>query len=702
MEKKICMPRVLKNIAYVLFPIFATILVLLIFCLSYPLERESIKAGVDFYDTNTFAEDYANEIFGSLTTVDVLKDNYQTDAYSYYYSHTETVENNEEVNSINYYIDYYGSNVMWLIIDNDTKIAYTNLSYSLDTSTLENIKNKIMANSENWKYQDGNIETTIDKLSNENIEYIDSTLNQEGIETIGNMEQSSEVSNETTEESSIDLTTENARTKNNYTIYTALLDDMEYVDSIYRDRLLYNTLSIVNQNLVFLIPFLIGLIIALVPIIVIGIGRTRKQEGINLNWFDKILIELAALISIFIGCIGAVFTVSIGGASTIVTFTLAISIMAVGLLIMYLACIFFFETLVKRLKTHTFVKTTFAYWLYIKIKGVISDLKITKRFVLFFILFIIANLFTFAIMWSDGFPGVVLTIILYVITFSYLTKRIKSYSKIKDAINELYKGDTDMYLEENELCKEMQETGKELNDIAGGLSNAIDEKLKSERLKTELITNVSHDIKTPLTSIINYVDLLKKEDVQGEKAKEYLDILDSKSQRLKKLTEDLVEASKASSGAIKLNMERLNVNELIKQISGEFEDKFKSHNLQEIITFPESDLYINADSRYMYRVLENMYSNISKYAMEGTRVYTDIAEKDGDVIIQLKNVSKRKLNISVDELMQRFVRGEASRNTEGSGLGLSIARSLTELQQGKFNIYLDGDLFKVTIELNKN
>ena len=145
-------------------------------------------------------------------------------------------------------------------------------------------------------------------------------------------------------------------------------------------------------------------------------------------------------------------------------------------------------------------------------------------------------------------------------------------------------------------------------------------------------------------------------------------------------------------------MEKLNVNELIKQVSGEFEDKFKIHNLQEIITFSEKDVYINADSRYMYRVLENMYSNISKYAMEGTRVYTDILEKDEKISIQIKNVSKQKLNITTDELMQRFVRGEASRNTEGSGLGLSIARSLTELQQGSFNIYLDGDLFKVIIE----
>ena len=252
-----------------------------------------------------------------------------------------------------------------------------------------------------------------------------------------------------------------------------------------------------------------------------------------------------------------------------------------------------------------------------------------------------------------------------------------------------------------EFYAEDKEIAKHINDIAGGLSNAINERLKSERLKTELITNVSHDIKTPLTSIINYIDLLKKENIQGEKANEYLNILDNKSQRLKKLTEDLVEASKASSGSIKLNLEKLNVNELIKQVSGEFEDKFKANNLQEIITLPEKDIFIEADSRYMYRILENMYSNISKYAMEGTRVYVDIEEKDNKVLIQLKNVSSQKLNISADELMQRFVRGEASRNTEGSELGLSIARSLTELQQGKFNIYLDGDLFKVTIEFGQ-
>lgn len=184
----------------------------------------------------------------------------------------------------------------------------------------------------------------------------------------------------------------------------------------------------------------------------------------------------------------------------------------------------------------------------------------------------------------------------------------------------------------------------------------------------------------------------------NEKAKEYLEILDNKSQRLKRLTEDLVEASKATSGNIKLNIESINLKELIKQISGEFEDKFNEKNLELILQMPKEKVNIKADSRYLYRVIENMYTNIIKYALEGSRVYIDIIKKENKVEIHLKNISKAKLNISTEELMQRFVRGDTSRNTEGSGLGLSIAESLTKLQGGNFNIYLDGDLFKVVIE----
>ena len=669
MEKKVCVPRVLKNTAYVLFPIFLTMLILLIFFLTYPLERKSVEERVNYFETTTFAEDYSREIFSAITAINNIKESNGYESYGLYYIREENINGNNNIEKINYYSEYYKTNVVWLIIDNKTKTAYTNLDYSIDTSNIENIQNKIQENATYWTYEDGNIDTSVNKLSSEYIEYIENGFDVENL--------------------------------SDYTIYTSVLNNLEYVDDISMNSILYDVLVLVDQKAAFLIPFLVIIIIALVPVIVLGVGRTAKQDGIKLNWYDKILIELAALIAILIAGIGACFTISVNGVSNLATLVLAITIMAFGLFIIYLACILFFETVVKRLKTHTFLKTTIIYWLYIKIKELLDEVKITKRFILYFIIFIIANLICFAIMWSDGFPGIILSIILYAVVYGLISKRLKSYVKIEKAINDLYQGNTDIELEENEFVKEMKNMASQINDIAGGLSNAIDEKLKSERLKTELITNVSHDIKTPLTSIINYVDLLKKEGMDGEKAKEYLDILDSKSQRLKKLTEDLVEASKASSGAIKLNMEKLNVNELIKQVSGEFEDKFKARKLEEIITFPENALYIKADSRYMYRVLENMYSNISKYAMEGTRVYTDIIEKDGRIIIQLKNVSKQKLNISVDELMQRFVRGEASRNTEGSGLGLSIARSLTELQEGNFNIYLDGDLFKVTIEFNK-
>ena len=669
MEKKVCVPRVLKNTAYVLFPIFLTMLILLIFFLTYPLERKSVEERVNYFETTTFAEDYSREIFSAITAINNIKESNGYESYGLYYIREENINGNNNIEKINYYSEYYKTNVVWLIIDNKTKTAYTNLDYSIDTSNIENIQNKIQENATYWIYKDGNIDTSVNKLSSEYIEYIENGFDVENL--------------------------------SDYTIYTSVLNNLEYVDDISMNSILYDVLVLVDQKAAFLIPFLVILIIALVPVIVLGVGRTAKQDGIKLNWYDKILIELAALIAILIAGIGACFTISVNGVSNLATLVLAITIMAFGFFIIYLACILFFETVVKRLKTHTFIKTTIIYWLYIKIKELLDEVKITKRFILYFIIFIIANLICFAIMWSDGFPGIILSIILYAVVYGLISKRLKSYVKIEKAINDLYQGNTDIELEENEFVKEMKNMASQINDIAGGLSNAIDEKLKSERLKTELITNVSHDIKTPLTSIINYVDLLKKEGMDGEKAKEYLDILDSKSQRLKKLTEDLVEASKASSGAIKLNMEKLNVNELIKQVSGEFEDKFKARKLEEIITFPENALYIKADSRYMYRVLENMYSNISKYAMEGTRVYTDIIEKDGRIVIQLKNVSKQKLNISVDELMQRFVRGEASRNTEGSGLGLSIARSLTELQEGNFNIYLDGDLFKVTIEFNK-
>ena len=214
-----------------------------------------------------------------------------------------------------------------------------------------------------------------------------------------------------------------------------------------------------------------------------------------------------------------------------------------------------------------------------------------------------------------------------------------------------------------------------------------------DSLKTDLITNVSHDIKTPLTSIINYVELLKQENFEDPKIQRYLEVLEAKSQRLKTLTEDVVEASKVSSGNITLEYMNINLVEMIQQTSGEFEEKFKARNLKEVLTLPEQEVIIRVDGRRMWRVLENIYNNAAKYAMEGTRIYADLEVRDLSAVFNLKNVSEQQLNITADELTERFIRGDISRSTEGSGLGLSIAKTLTQMQGGKFDLYVDGDLF---------
>ena len=238
-----------------------------------------------------------------------------------------------------------------------------------------------------------------------------------------------------------------------------------------------------------------------------------------------------------------------------------------------------------------------------------------------------------------------------------------------------------------------------INNIGQGLNRAVDESIKSERMKADLITNVSHDIKTPLTSIINYVDLLKRENITEEPAREYIDILDSKSQRLKMLIEDLVEASRASTGNIVLACTPIDFYELVQQVAGTFSEKYAQRQLSLVMTPPEETLMVYADGRRMFRVLDNVFNNASKYALEGSRVYVDIMYDAQTVCFVMKNISQAPLNISAEELTQRFVRGDESRSTEGSGLGLSIAQSLVELHGGKFNIYLDGDLFKVIISV---
>ena len=244
---------------------------------------------------------------------------------------------------------------------------------------------------------------------------------------------------------------------------------------------------------------------------------------------------------------------------------------------------------------------------------------------------------------------------------------------------------------------ELKRHAENLNSVQAGIQRAVEEKMKSERLKTQLITNVSHDIKTPLTSIVSYVDLLKKEDIPSPEAREYIAVLDRQSHRLKKLTEDLVEASKASSGVLNVDLQPTDVNVLFSQIEGEYQERLAACQLTLVTQPPAPGTVIRADSRLLSRVMDNLVSNICKYALPSTRVYVVSTLSREAVTISFKNVSRDELNISPDELMERFVRGDASRHTEGSGLGISIARSLVQLQGGRFDLAIDADLFRADI-----
>ena len=296
--------------------------------------------------------------------------------------------------------------------------------------------------------------------------------------------------------------------------------------------------------------------------------------------------------------------------------------------------------------------------------------------------------------------GPILSLTIVILYVYYLIKKLAYLSYIMEGTERIKGGDIhyklDIIGDDN-----FSNLAENINNIGEGLDKAIYNQLKSERLKSELITNVSHDLKTPLTSIINYIELIKKEeDIKPEHIKDYVNVLDSKSKRLKVLIEDLFEASKASSGNLELNMEKIDITQLLRQAIGEMEEKLSKANLDLKLRVPEEKTYIMADGKKLYRVLENLLSNISKYSLNNTRVYIDIIEENDKVKLTMKNISSYELNFDPEEIMERFKRADESRNTEGSGLGLAIARDLVNAQGGRFEIDIDGDLFKSVVEFN--
>lgn len=464
------------------------------------------------------------------------------------------------------------------------------------------------------------------------------------------------------------------------------------------------------------IPVLIGggVVLLLSSVLLcLSAGRRKDTENIVCGRQEKIPFE----IFIFLYIIAAVLmAASIHEASQknglYILMLISAAAMAGIMMIMYPALLL---TIAVRIKARIFIKSTLIYKVFRPVKrGILylwRNIHIYGKFLIVYaviiviksILISIATVFEvdslarlspepqlWAVVWtSDIIFGLIIII------------AIINMNRLKKGAEEISGGNTEYKIDTSHMLPSFRQHGQTLNNIGDGIQAAVEERIKSERMKTELITNVSHDIKTPITSIISYVDLLDKEGLENETAKEYIEVLKRQSERLKKLVQDLIDASKASTGNMPVNIEQVNINVLVEQIIGESMEKLLSRNIKPVIKYGSESAIAIADGRLLQRCFDNLIQNIYKYAMEDSRAYIDIEESASCISVTLKNISKNELNVSGDELMERFVRGDSSRNTEGSGLGLSIAKSLMEIQGGSLNVVIDGDLFKAVVVVRK-
>lgn len=487
---------------------------------------------------------------------------------------------------------------------------------------------------------------------------------------------------------------------------------------------------------------IVGGILLLISLIwlTVAAGRHAEDEELHLNGFDRWKTGLGAAVVIApwifmtwvlsiswngVGYTAAPFIENqyhAGYVYYIFSMT-AVDVMVISGYVGVTMVLFLtgYLSLVRRIKGNTLWKNSVLRWLYRGLRVFWSNRSVCLRAVLLIGGFILIHWMAWLTS-SNGF-FILLMFAAEIAAVGVVVLSAIEKSQIRKGIQEIASGNVKHQIPLEKMHGESREMAELVNSIGDGLNNAVAAAMKSERLKTDLITNVSHDIKTPLTSIINYVDLLKRENLEDPKIQGYLEVLEAKAQRLKTLTEDVVEASKVSSGNITLEMMDVNLVEMVNQTIGEFSEKMEAKNLTVVASLPEEPAIVHVDGRRMWRVLENIFNNAAKYALPGTRVYVDLRVKDAEattgvsgkiaeriesvkntsekrkiVEFSLKNVSENPLNINAEELTERFIRGDVSRSTEGSGLGLSIARDLTEMQGGKFKLYVDGDLFKVMIE----
>ena len=482
-----------------------------------------------------------------------------------------------------------------------------------------------------------------------------------------------------------------------YRVEFSLADELkENTDGFYELKDSYELLhSSSLKSLIFSGLTITGIIILAVWLIRAS-GYEYGRDGVYLNFFNRIPLD-ALTLGIILWEIGTIFvTVNLidGGYldmnadSKLYVFSMSCVLLAIGLPVLW-----WLTSVSARIKAGTLLSNNLLTKLFKFLGSLVSGLPLVWKTILFLLVagggclvFLFADAELLLAIW-------VLLCCLAVLWWSLWFQKVKRQAS-KVINGHLEPMDTD------KMPQDLQVLANDLNDISDGLKAAVENELKGERLKAELITNVSHDIRTPLTSIINYVDLLQKEHTE-EQEKEYLEVLARQSERLNKLTEDIIEASKASTGNVTVDITDIGVKEIIWQSVGEYENRFAEKQLTVVVSDIADDLTVKADGTLLWRVLNNIYSNIVKYALEGTRVYIDVTNDRKNVQMTFKNISAEALNVSADELMGRFVRGDDSRHTEGSGLGLNIAESLTTLMNGSLKLSIDGDLFKVNLELPK-
>ncbi len=439
-------------------------------------------------------------------------------------------------------------------------------------------------------------------------------------------------------------------------------------------------------------------------------GWKKGEEKPRTCYFDRIPFDIFTAAYVFIFALALIFLLDFYFEDFEVVIAAFVSIIIGAILV-----VSYLYSVAARAKTGELFRNTVIWWgikhilkafrwICRAVSKVLSNLPLFGKTVFLLVILALWSFLIIVLLWNNAAFSIFLWIVggtILSLLALYITYGV---DKLKNGAKRIADGDFGHRIDTKYMLPSLRHHADSLNNISGGMALALEERLKSERFKTELITNVSHDLKTPLTSIVNYVDLLKTERMQAEvdntKVDEYIAVLDRQSSRLRKLTEDLVEASKASTGNLEVNPSPIELGEMISQTEGEYAEKLAAKGLALIVRRPEDDLTVMADGKHLWRIFDNLMNNICKYALTGTRVYIDILEKEGRAQAIFRNISGYELNVSAKELTERFVRGDSSRHTEGSGLGLSIARSLAELNGGKLDIYIDGDLFKVVLDFN--